>query len=336
MPKKRIDYIDYLKGLSIIWVVWYHTTHPWFVDFGFRIPLFFLASGIFFKIVDVRTYIQKKTNQLLVPFVFFSLIYYAYLIAQNYLAYGSLYDFDFSCIFGFLELHKGNGSFIVNPPLWFICALFCQQLITWILVKSLRKRLLVAAVSIVISYVGVKYVWELPTLFMFGRSLPYLVYYVFGHLFGKDLIKIIETKSAAAYSPLIGSTIIYVAAIVLKSTTNINETFLTYIETFGLITILVYLFKAIHRFKAAYPFWFYGRNSYIVLGLHEIFLTIFTIAYTHLCGEINMWVGVVLTTMTLVLLWPTINLLNRYMPMLVGKGELINFSKLRQRLRNEN
>lgn len=47
MVGKRIDYIDYLKGLSIIWVVWYHTVHPWFVDFSFRMPLFFLASGIF-------------------------------------------------------------------------------------------------------------------------------------------------------------------------------------------------------------------------------------------------------------------------------------------------
>lgn len=67
---RRVDYIDYLKGLSIIWVVWFHTVHPWFVDFSFRMPLFFLASGIFFKIVDIKTYVQKKTNQLLVPFVF--------------------------------------------------------------------------------------------------------------------------------------------------------------------------------------------------------------------------------------------------------------------------
>lgn len=328
MPKQRIDYIDYLKGLSIIWVVWYHTVHPWFVDFSFRMPLFFLASGIFFKIVDVRTYIRKKTNQLLIPFVFFSFIYYIYLIFQNYLGTGSFANFDFGCIFGVFEFHSGNESFKVNPPLWFICALFCQQIMTWIFVKILRRRLLMLFASIVISYVGVLYVWQLPTLFMFGRSLPYLVYYVAGYLYGKDLIRIIESKSIVAFSPLFGSIVCYIVAIILKLTTNINDTFLTYVETFGLIIILIYIFRAIHRFKIVYPFWFYGRNSYIVLGMHEIYHTIFLIIFIHLCGEINIWIGMVQTLITLLLLWPTINLMNRYVPMLVGKAELVHLPRI--------
>lgn len=334
MSGKRVDYIDYLKGLSIIWVVWYHTVHPWFVDFSFRMPLFFLASGIFFKIVDIKTYIQKKTNQLLIPFIFFSIIYYFYLIIQNLAAHHTLASFDFGCIWGVFELHKGNESFVVNPPLWFICALFCQQILTWLLVKTLRKKWLIAIAAIIISWIGLAYVHDQPTLFMFGRSLPYLVYYVFGNLFGKDLIRIIETKSCkVAYLPFGASFIICVLSIIFKITTSIDETFLTYTETFGLIIMLVYIFKAIHRFRVAYPFWFYGRNSYIVLGMHEIYLTILTIAYNHLYGEVNIWSGVLLTLLTLTLLWPTINLMNRYIPMLVGKGELINLSSLKTKLR---
>lgn len=332
MSSKRIDYIDYLKGLSIIWVVWFHTIHPWFVDFSFRMPLFFLASGIFFKIVDIRVYIQKKTNQLLVPFVFFTLIYYLYLIGQNYIAYGTLADFDFNCIWGVFKPHSGNESFTVDPPLWFICALFCQQIMTWILVKSLRKKWAVALAAIIISYIGVVYVWYMPTLFMFGRSLPYLVYYVFGHLFGKDLIKILESNTKTAYAPGITATLVYALSIILKETTGINQVFLTYFETFGLIVILIYFFKAIYKFPIAYPFWFYGRNSYIVLGLHEIFQTIFMIAFIHVFGEINIWLGIVQTTITLLLLWPTIKLMNRYVPQLVGKAELINLSIIKQKL----
>lgn len=330
---KRIDYIDYLKGLSIIWVVWYHTVHPWFVDFSFRMPLFFLASGIFFKITNFKTYIQKKTNQLIVPFIFFSLIYYLYLILQNLFAYHTLSGFNFSCIFGVFELHEGNESFIVDPPLWFICALLCQQIIAWVLVKTLKYRWLIAIISIIISWIGVIYIWEKPTLLMFGRSLPYLVYYVFGNLFGKDLIKLIESDSnKVSYSPLIASTIIYVISIVLKNTTNINATFLTYTETFGLIIVLVYLFKVIHKFRCAYPFWFFGRNSYIVLGIHEIYQTIFMIFFIHLLGEINIWIGMIQTLMSLLLLWPTIKLFNKHIPMLVGRAELINFSNLKHKM----
>lgn len=328
---KRIDYIDYLKGLSIIWVVWYHTVHPWFVDFSFRMPLFFLASGIFFKIVDLKTYIQKKTNQLIVPFVLFSLLYYVYLIIQNAMAYGSLSDFDFGCILGVFRLHEGNESFDVNPPLWFICALFCQQLMTFILVRVLKHRWIIAIAAILISWFGLVYVWDKPTLFMFGRSLPYLVYYVFGHLYGKGLIRIIESESRnLSYLPLIASTLVYVASLVLKETTTINGQFLNYIETFGLIIILIYLFKAIHRFRFAYPFWFFGRNSYIVLGVHEIYQTVFRIMFIDLYGEINIWIGMIQTLLSLLLLWPTIRILNSRIPMLVGKTELINFSQLKR------
>jgi len=328
---KRIDYIDYLKGLSIIWVVWYHTIHPWFVDFSFRMPLFFLASGIFFKIVDFKIYLQKKTNQLVIPFIFFSLVYYSYLIGQSYLSNGSLKEFDFGCIWGVFKFHSGNESFTVNPPLWFICALFCQQIITWILVKTLKRRWIIAIVSVVISFIGVVYVWHLPTLFMFGRSLPYLVYYVFGNLFGKDLIKIIETKSITSYLPCIAASLIYVMSIVLKLCTTIDSTLLTYFETFGLIILLIYLFKVIHRFRFAYPFWFYGRNSYIVLGMHEIYQTVFMIFFIHVYGEINIWIGMIQTLMSLLLLWPTIKLMNRYVPNLVGKAELMNLSSIKHK-----
>ncbi len=331
MSGKRVDYIDYLKGLSIIWVVWYHTVHPWFVDFSFRMPLFFLASGIFFKITDFKTYLSKKTNQLFVPFVFFSQIYYLYLIVQNLIAYRTLSGFDFGCIFGVFELHSGNESFTVNPPLWFICALFCQQIITWILVKALKRKWLIAVVSVVISWVGLVYVWDKPTMFMFGRSLPYLVYYVCGNLYGKDLLRIIESESPkVAYSPLVVSSLVYVVSIILKNMTSINDAFLTYAETFGLIIMLIYLFKGVYHFRISYPFWFYGRNSYIVLGMHEIYQTIFMIIFIHLFGEVNVWIGIAQTLMSLLLLWPTIKILNRSVPMLVGKAELIQLSRIKR------
>lgn len=329
---RRVDYIDYLKGLSIIWVVWYHTVHPWFVDFSFRMPLFFLASGIFFKIVDIKTYVQKKANQLLVPFVVFTIIYYVYLILQCLLSTGSITNFDFGCIWGVFEFHRGVESFVVNPPLWFICALLCLQLTTWLLVKLLKKRWLILSVTILLTIVGVQYVSGLPTLFMFGRSIPYLVYYVCGHLYGKDLIKIIESDSKNAYWPCVTAISVYVSSIILKQTTGINPIVLTYFETFGLIVLLVYLFKTIHKLHIAYPFWFYGRNSYIVLGMHEIYLTIFTIVFNHVYGAVNIWSGILLTLATLIVLWPTIRILNKYVPQLVGKAELISFSKIKTRI----
>ena len=49
--KKRIEYIDCIKGLTILWVVVYHfgpENIPEWVTIGYRMPLFFFLSGIFF------------------------------------------------------------------------------------------------------------------------------------------------------------------------------------------------------------------------------------------------------------------------------------------------
>lgn len=320
---KRIDYIDYLKGLSIMWVVWFHAIHPAFVGFSFRMPLFFLASGIFFKIVSLKTYAIKKTNQLLVPFLFFYILYYIFLIFLNAASNKSFVGFDYGCIWGVFRAYKYNYTFVVDPPLWFICALFVMQITTWILVKLLRKKWIIALAALALTCVGIKYLWATPTYFSFGRSMQYLVYYVFGHLYGKQLIKIVDSGKRSSLIPLFLSAIVFAVSIVLKDYLPLLEITLTYIETFALIILLIYVFKFIHTFRWARPFWFYGRNSFIVLGIHEVYLTTLTVIWKHAGWHIGVWDGAIMTITTLLLLWPTIMFMNKHIPALVGKGEVL-------------
>lgn len=81
MAKQRIDYIDVAKGLCMILVVWQHT-HTYYLDLqtgefymeSFRMPLFFLISGMFFKMYSgLGFFVKKKINSLLIPFLFFYL-----------------------------------------------------------------------------------------------------------------------------------------------------------------------------------------------------------------------------------------------------------------------
>lgn len=95
--KPRIEYIDLAKGICIIFVVMMHvTTICWYDKVSYppliehvvgpiRMPLYFLLSGLFFKTYsEIRTpawlcwlptgsaeFIRRKTNKILVPFVFF-------------------------------------------------------------------------------------------------------------------------------------------------------------------------------------------------------------------------------------------------------------------------
>ena len=74
--KPRIEWIDTAKGICILLVVYSHVymgDHPALLHFQdyFRMPLYFLLSGLFFKTYNnFHNFFIKKTNKLLIPFVF--------------------------------------------------------------------------------------------------------------------------------------------------------------------------------------------------------------------------------------------------------------------------
>lgn len=77
LEKKRIEFLDLAKGICILLVVWLHvdvdTPRDIYLS-AIRMPLFFFLSGMFFKEYDgFLTFLKKKTNKLLIPFVFFYL-----------------------------------------------------------------------------------------------------------------------------------------------------------------------------------------------------------------------------------------------------------------------
>lgn len=326
MAKQRVEYIDYLRGLCVTWVVWYHTTHPAFVDYSFRIPLFFFVSGIFFKTYPWRIFWRKKVNQLLIPFALFYIIYYLFLIASNALSTHSFEAFDYSSVWEVFGLYTVNEPFVVNPPLWFICALINLQLLLYVSTKYIHNRWILICFAIMVSLSGLWYIQNIPTPFMFGRSLRYFVYYVLGFSFGKSLISYLETSKRNEISLLMRSLLVIIFLVILRKIFVFGVKMIDvfdYIEILGIIMFLIVLFKYIHKYKVMYPFKYFGMNSYIVFGMHEVYHTSFRIILEKVYGEITITLGCVQTVMTLLLLWPTIWLFNKYIPMLVAKKELI-------------
>ncbi|KJR45690.1 Glycosyltransferase [Desulfosporosinus sp. I2] len=72
---KRIDWVDILKGLGILSVVWGHSGGKnAFYMFWFHMPLFFLVSGYLYQFKPQLTaiaYLKKKAKHLLVPYLFY-------------------------------------------------------------------------------------------------------------------------------------------------------------------------------------------------------------------------------------------------------------------------
>lgn len=92
----RMQWLDVAKGITIILMVFGHTSIPKFVsDFiwAFHMPLFFIASGwcTNWKREGVCKFITKKANSLLLPFVVYSVI----VLSINLLTGGGKFE-DFS------------------------------------------------------------------------------------------------------------------------------------------------------------------------------------------------------------------------------------------------
>lgn len=140
--KKRIEYIDLAKGLCILFVVWLHTKeffHGYHHVFetemsAFRMPLYFILSGIFFKTYGgLWNFTKKKINKLLIPFVTFYLALSFFLpfvlsmVSSNSVEGG----FSISLLWAFVTPEN-----FPNRPIWFLISLFEVNMICFCLQKA--------------------------------------------------------------------------------------------------------------------------------------------------------------------------------------------------------
>lgn len=139
---KRIEFIDLAKGLCILLVVWQHTastfelpTYPFKVALSsFRMPLYFFLSGLFFKNYEnFFGFVKRKTNKLLIPFVFFYIatsVFLPYILAYFHLrpapGEGALWAFFWK-------------EYFPNIPIWFLLGLFWTNLMFYFILFLSKK-----------------------------------------------------------------------------------------------------------------------------------------------------------------------------------------------------
>lgn len=325
--KNRIQYIDTLKGICILWIIWYHTAHPEFVNYPFFNTTLFFVSGILFKPYPINTFLKKKFNQLIVPFFFFYIAYYIFLLCINFAKYRSIENIA-SHITDIFNLYSGNDAFIINYPLWFICAIFVLQIITYILNLIVKNKTILVIIAIAISLLGNYYVQWIPTPIMFGRALPYLIYFIIGYV-SKGIL--LNESSIDKYKKNINFTCLTTLLISLAFK-NIDATYYTniiyeYIELISISYLLIILCKEIQNISMIKAITFFGINSLIVLGLHDMYLTIFMITIQNTIGNMNIILGLLNFVVTCLILWPSIIILNKHLPFLVAKKEILTTKK---------
>ena len=124
--KQRIAFIDLAKGICISLVVLCHIMGNISEDmaffqilFFFRMPLYFILSGLFFKTYGgIFPFFKKKTNKLIIPFLFSFVI-----IAIPSILFQDKWNGTITSVDSFLE-DKGRLHLGIVPSSWFLICLF--------------------------------------------------------------------------------------------------------------------------------------------------------------------------------------------------------------------
>ena len=138
----RIEFIDLAKGICILLVVQIHVYGDTSVDIFkmmslFRMPLYFILSGLFFKTYDgFFPLFKKKTNKLLIPFFFVFIftilplhILFDYVIGDDSFSFNSLLFEEYGRLY-----HSINGA------VWFLLCLFQINLFFYVIVIAFQKN----------------------------------------------------------------------------------------------------------------------------------------------------------------------------------------------------
>ena len=181
-PKPRLVWIDTAKAICILLVVLQHTSnythinYPYMYDFQtFRMPLYFILSGLFFKQYEGFVgFVKRKTNKLIIPYVFFfsvggvflpiTLFHFFDIRIWSYKDYG---------IEAFLKIF--SEQCICNPSIWFLVCLFEINILFYIIFelaehfnKLLDKNYIILLISLCFGLVGI-------IMSLLHINLPYFV-----------------------------------------------------------------------------------------------------------------------------------------------------------------
>lgn len=179
----RVEWVDLLKGLSILWLVVYHMhVFDWMRS---PVPVFFFLSGLFFsKGKSFGSFVGKKAKALLVQLLFFWILGLVALAIRSGLIGVA---FSFPPLWQFCTLIPADAE-ITNPlgvgALWFLVSLFEIYLIYYALQKVSKNRwwLLTAATLLYFVSCVTMQRYAHGSLFYLFYTFGFCIYFIVAHL----------------------------------------------------------------------------------------------------------------------------------------------------------
>lgn len=323
----RIDWVDFLKGIAILWLVIYH-----FYAIGWMrspVPIFFFLSGLFYT--DGKSFgefIGKKAKALLIPFVFFFLLG----IAASWMKCFLLSEaFIFPPLWQFATLIPADDE-RTNPlgigAIWFLVSLFEIYVIYYALRKVSNNKWWLFTSSVLLflfSAIMMQHYGNGSWFYLF-YTFGFFIFFVTAHLLKERILfkKIpiwVLIVSICAYSVRFLDMSSMVDASQIGG--GILYKFRGMISMMGAIGILVWMAKRLfgNKYLATSRLFsfvlFEGRNSITILGVHLLIMGVVSILLKRF-----MPIGVLYYLALFVIIVAGCNLciilFNRYVPFLVN------------------
>lgn len=210
LKSKRLAWIDYAKGLTIILVVYHHSfltlvnagveVNAWLINanlsvYSFRMPMFFMLSGLFIaKSLEKRgakKYIESRVRLLLYPYILWAVIQATFGILFSQYANATWNLHRYLVIF-----YQPNAT----SQLWYLITLFNTALLFVIMDTKLRFNSKTQFVFGIILYM------ISPFLFfnsMIQDTTRFYVYLVFGSLISNFILADKNFKLLSSFKLLI-------------------------------------------------------------------------------------------------------------------------------------
>lgn len=140
----RVPWLDALRALAIIFVVFGHDVQWWNGFFVYtspiKIPLFFIISGFLFNVKggDTKEFMLGLFNRIVLPYVLLALISVVFFIP-----FSGLYAFPSN----FLKIFSGELY-------WFMPCLIFGEVILFFILKTVRNTAISTLLSVIIFVLG--------------------------------------------------------------------------------------------------------------------------------------------------------------------------------------
>lgn len=329
---KRIEWIDFAKGIAILLVVFGHSTELLYSEsevnnlihtaiYSFHMPLFFLLSGMIFSDTKYKKFLKFFWNK----FITVLLPSYTFLILGYIIKFIRSIDLSYTpkrAIRTLLQFRAHNmGNF------WFLPTLFVALIIMWGIHHFIRNKKCRLLISGLISAVGALYIVYIgkPLPFSIDNSCLVIFFMEIGNQIKDNKSFLKHKKKILAESTGIWGLSTFVNWYffgkhpVSLSYNIILNPILFFISAIAGSLIVVVICIKINRVKYV-NFW--GRNTLIIYLISSYILNIFVrlisqikINNQFLCVIICMIISIITTHITAII---SVGIY-KYLPFVVGR-----------------